>query len=539
MNTDRHPLTALFTSPWSLFPALVLVLFVALDLPLYDVDEGAFSEATREMLESGNYLTTTLNGAPRHDKPILIYWLQAASVTLFGLNEVSLRLPSVIASLFWVLALYRFTEQFTDRQTATVTGLIFCQALLVGMVVRSATADALLNLFLSLALFDIYRYYQVVEGGRTPSRWLLPRVYLWMGLGLLTKGPVAVAVPLLVSAIFFVWQGNWRAWVGAVFSPLGWAVLLMVAGPWYLAVLMDPSSGFLEGFILKHNVSRFTDTMEGHGGLWWYYLIVLPLVLTPFTGLFVHLLPLSGMSGTGQLRRESPLQRFLWIWFVVVFILFSFSATQLPHYILYGAIPLFLLMAMFRDRLQSHLLAYLVPLLTLLFLFWFPEILQMVAARSPENLYQQELVEAVGGEVTSLYRGLMAAFLLLLVAYVVVDRARTTRWQGLMFAGFLQLVAVNTLLLPMVFNGYQLPVKEAAAVALQQSQRYPGALVSWGSGYPSFSVYAQQVVENRIPQTGEMVLIRVDKLEELEHQLTDRAVTSLYRRGGIALLGVD
>ena len=84
-------------------------------LPLSNLDEGAFTEATRQMLASGNFFMPSLDGEPRTDKPILIYWLQAASVAVFGLSEFALRLPSVLASLLWAAALYRFSADCLDR----------------------------------------------------------------------------------------------------------------------------------------------------------------------------------------------------------------------------------------------------------------------------------------------------------------------------------------------------------------------------------------------------------------------------------------
>ena len=77
--------------------------------PLFDVDEGAFSEATREMLVSKNYLTTYLNGTPRFDKPIFIYWLQAVSIKLFGINEFAFRLPSALAGTVWATVDFSFS----------------------------------------------------------------------------------------------------------------------------------------------------------------------------------------------------------------------------------------------------------------------------------------------------------------------------------------------------------------------------------------------------------------------------------------------
>jgi 4-amino-4-deoxy-L-arabinose transferase-like glycosyltransferase len=84
------------------------------DVPLFDRDEGAFSEATREMFERNDFISTYLNGEPRYDKPILIYWFQAASVSLFGMNEFGFRFPSAVFASLWVLAVYLFTRRELD-----------------------------------------------------------------------------------------------------------------------------------------------------------------------------------------------------------------------------------------------------------------------------------------------------------------------------------------------------------------------------------------------------------------------------------------
>ena len=102
LSIDRIPAacTLLLVGVW-------LAFFLRLGAPpLFDWDEGAFSEATREMLASGDWVSITLNGAPRFDKPVLIHWLQAASVGLFGLNEFGFRLPSALAATAWVIVIY-------------------------------------------------------------------------------------------------------------------------------------------------------------------------------------------------------------------------------------------------------------------------------------------------------------------------------------------------------------------------------------------------------------------------------------------------
>ena len=131
--------------------------------PLFDKDEGAFCEATREMLESGNYLMTYLNYEPRYDKPILIYWFQALSAKLLGLNEFALRLPSAIAAAAWALVMYRFTRHTFDVRKAFLATFLMVTAVQVTIIGKAAIADAVLNCFIAITMFGIWRY---IESGR-------------------------------------------------------------------------------------------------------------------------------------------------------------------------------------------------------------------------------------------------------------------------------------------------------------------------------------------------------------------------------------
>ena len=134
-------------SPFSLLLALFLAFFLnAYSLPLTDVDEGAFSEATREMMARGNLVSPTLNDAPRHDKPILIYWAQAASVAVLGVSEIGFRLPSIIFALLWVFALFRFCVRHGNQMTAQIASLVMALTLVVGFIAKAAIADALLKI---------------------------------------------------------------------------------------------------------------------------------------------------------------------------------------------------------------------------------------------------------------------------------------------------------------------------------------------------------------------------------------------------------
>ncbi len=146
-------------------PSLRLLLLVAIAvsfffnlhaIPLFDLDEGAFSEATREMLVRGDFISTFLDGQPRYDKPILIYWLQAVSVSLFGVNEFAFRLPSALAATLWTLAVFGFVRRVQDERTGLVAAIITATAFEVSVMGRAATADALLNLCITGSMFSLF-----------------------------------------------------------------------------------------------------------------------------------------------------------------------------------------------------------------------------------------------------------------------------------------------------------------------------------------------------------------------------------------------
>ncbi len=499
---------------------IVLAFFWNLgDLPLYDLDEGAFSEATREMLASGNFITPYRDGEPRYDKPVLIYWLQALSVKLGGLDELSLRLPSALAASLWAWAIYRFARPRLDATGATVAVLLMATSLQVGIIAKAATADAVLNLWLALSLLDICCF------AEAPSPRVLRRVYLWMGLGFLTKGPVAVFFPFLISLLYFMSLRRFREWLGAILDPLGWLLFLALVVPWHLAIYLDSGTGFFESFYLHHNLGRYEDAIHGHRGFPLYYAVAVPLILLPFTGWFLSLLP-----GLPQGLRD-PFDRFLWLWFFAVVLFFSFSGTQLPHYALYGATPLFLLMARHRDWLRNRWLAFLPPFILLALLLGLPEVLALVAQRlsRPEQLALiAEGQRLLGGD----YRLAIGLGLGSLVALALWRGLPV--WQGLLLAGFLQTAVVSGVVAPRVLEALQGPVKEAAGIARESGL----PTLVYRTSMPSFSLYREAITPTRDPVPGDLVFLRIDKIERFAQDYPHLDRELIYRRGAVALLRV-
>jgi 4-amino-4-deoxy-L-arabinose transferase-like glycosyltransferase len=263
--------------------------------------------------------------------------------------------------------------------------------------------------------------------------------------------------------------------------------------------------------------------MEGHGGHLWYYLVWAPLIVLPFTGLLLVAL--------ARLRSDwdEPLRRLLWLWFGAVFVLFSLSSTQLPHYLLYGATPLFVLMALHRDALRSRSLAFLPPLLLLVALLALPELLYL-AEPYAKRLYEKEIIALGRSLLDPTYRAGMAMALAAMLALALWRRLPA--WQGLVGAGFVQLVAVTGLLLPVYFAATQGPVKEAAAVARQLGE----PVVAYRVNLPSFSVYREAATPRRPPQAGDLVFTRVDRVERLLAAVPGVPSEVVYRRGGVVLI---
>ena len=486
-------------------------------VPLFDLDEGAFSEATVEMIHSGNYLSTTLNGEPRYDKPILIYWLQAASVRMLGVSELAFRLPSSACASLWAMAVYGFTwRQTRDRRAALFAAGSLALSLMPGLIGHAAIADALLNLLIALSLLDIYRY------SESPGLGRLLRVYLWMALGFLAKGPIAVALPLVVSLIHFTWQRRPKQWLLAVLNPLGWLVFLAVVGAWVVPLYRQDHGEFLRHFLFEHNLGRYQAPLQGHGGGPWFYFVWLPVLVLPFTAL------LPGVYA--RARSSDLLDRFLLIWFATVFVFFSFSATQLPHYLLYGCTPLFILFGRGWAQAPRRGLSMLPALLLGLLLAALPWLLPHIHV--PESrVYESSILQLADASIGWVYYLLSAACLGALT--LLTFRKDIQPWQGLLGGALALSVLVWFGVVPVVAAAQQEPVREAALRARDLGL----PVVSYNTWLPSFSVYRGEPTPTRSPAPGELVFLRRDRLPDLQKELGDKEPLELeFQRGGIALL---
>ncbi len=465
--------------------------------PLFDVDEGAFAQASREMLFSLDLGHTTLNGTDRFDKPIAVYWLQAALMAVLGQNEWAARAPSALCAWVMCVAVAQFAREQWGREAGWWSAGMLATSAGMLIIGRAATADALLHLCLALTALDLCRHLQ--SGRLAPLR----RAAVWIGLGLLAKGPVALLLP---GAAWLLWlissrrapqaRSAWRA----LLDPLAWALLLVVSLPWYIYAWVRHGQAFIEGFLLKHNIERFSAPMEGHAGGLLYFVVLLPLLWLPWSGLLVPVVRRIGFHWA----EESSRFFLLWAGFVVVF--FSLSGTKLPHYVLYANVPLALLMA----RQAVHSGPWMRAALWLGMLVWAAVLVGVPwsvghwAQWVSDPLYRSLAIHAQVPDGFGWSAVVVGAALLC----AVLMRGPSFSARALSGAGALALFMASVTW-PWTAETLQGPVKRAAVA----SGQHQGQAVQWNVHWPSVGFYRQDPVPRRPPRPGEMAFVRWDRWE--------------------------
>lgn len=499
---------------------LVVIVAVALSLflwlgraALFDVDEGAFSEATLEMFQRGDFLSTYLNGEPRYDKPILIYWLQAASVALLGVNEFAFRLPSALCAAAWVGLTFWFARRYFGVQKGLAAAGIMGTSLGVYIIGRAATADALLNMLIAASLFAAWIYLD-----RGKRAWLYA-TFAAIGLGVLAKGPVAILIPLAVTFLFCWRRRDLKTWLRTVFDLRGLLLFALIALPWYVIILHKEGSSFVQGFFIKHNVSRFGGPLQGHAGSLVYYIPVVLVGTLPFTALLVNVFI--------RLREvwRDDLQCYLLLWFAFVFVFFSLSGTKLPHYVLYGMSGMFVLMAVHVPASRFWSLAP--ALIWFMFLLLLPWAIEWVRPRVTDAYYREALtdVETHFGAAYYTY----AAAALAVTAALMLER-RYALSVKLVATGALVVVGLSVFLVPIGAAVQQEPIKQAALLARERGWE----VIMWRLNAPSFSVYYGHPTMSREPIPGDLIITKAKRLQELPGLRPE----IVYAKNGIVLARV-
>ncbi|HEY1023439.1 MAG TPA: glycosyltransferase family 39 protein, partial [Flavisolibacter sp.] len=305
-----------------LFVVSLGLLMVNLGKPMiYILDEAKNAECAREMLVSGDYIVPEFNGQLRTDKPPLHYFFMIAAYKMFGVSAFSARFFSAVFGALTILVVYLFTRSYAGKRAALFGAVVLMASLHFNFQMRLAVPDPYLIFWMTSSFMTFFLF---LTKQKKIWLWLM---YISIGLGLLTKGPIALGLPGLIMLVFLLLTGkfNWRT-IRSFYIPAGILIVLAIALPWYWLNYEVTNGEWTDRFFFKHNLGRYSDTMEGHGGFF-----LLPLLMV-----IVGLLPLGvfGISSAtlAMKRRSNEFQLFSLLIVGGIVVFFSFSQTKLPNY---------------------------------------------------------------------------------------------------------------------------------------------------------------------------------------------------------------
>jgi 4-amino-4-deoxy-L-arabinose transferase-like glycosyltransferase len=313
-------------------------------IPLVDRDEPRFAEASREMIESGDYIVPHFNNQLRLDKPPLAYWAQIASYKIFGENDFAARFPSAIAAALVAMSILAWGKRIGDGRVGWWAAIIFALALQTFLHAKAAVADMWLVLFVTLAHragWELIENREARSENRKTKWWWL--FYVSLALGFLAKGPIAWT-PLLMLAPLKYFSRDVEIVRRFKLIP-GILLMLAIVALWGIPALIQTHGEFFRIGIGRHVIGRSFSAMESHGSnSLWIYLLLLPFYfVTIFASFFPWSIRLPWL--TQKLwRARDKFDIYLLCGVGVIFVIFTLIKTKLPHYTL-PALPLLALLA--------------------------------------------------------------------------------------------------------------------------------------------------------------------------------------------------
>ena len=336
MSNDSKRTLPLFV----LLVAAILPYFVDLGgSSIWDANEAFYVETPREMLQRGDFVSPTFNYVPRLNKPVLSYWIVAAFYKAFGVSVAVQRFPIALAALVMIVAALLLARAAGNLEAGlwAATGLAVAPRLV--MFGRRIFIDIYISMFMALTL----TFFALSERYPERRRLFLLLMYACVGLGVLTKGPVAAALPALVFGMYLLVHRELKR-VTEMMIPVGVLIVLAIVVPWYAALYQRYGWTYITSFIVGENIARYTEGLgvEQRRGFFFYLPVVLsdsfPWSLCLFGAAalwFVDRRVWRGPNTVPYSRDDLAfrVRTLLWLWLLVVVTFFTFSAAKQDLYI--------------------------------------------------------------------------------------------------------------------------------------------------------------------------------------------------------------
>lgn len=310
---------------------------------LFDWDEINFAECAREMIVSKDYLRVQIDFQPFWEKPPLFIWLQVLSMKLLGVNEYAARFPNALAGIATLIALFYAGKRVMNEKMATWWVVLYAATWLPHFYFKSGIIDPVFNLFIFLAVFQMYL---VRYGMRKVLHAVLAGAFI--GLAVLTKGPVAVLIAVLCFIVYLIINhGIWGYKISHILIVM--CAAFLVTASWFGVEVIGHGWGLVKEFI-DYQIGLFSQNIADHEEPWYYHPIVLLIGCFP-ASLFLFQYSRRRITDNEPARHFT---RWMWILFWVVLILFSIVKTKIVHYSSLCYFPLTYLAALQLYRLSNE-----------------------------------------------------------------------------------------------------------------------------------------------------------------------------------------
>jgi len=314
-------------------------------IPPLDRDESRFAQASKQMLETHNFIDIRFGHEPRYKKPVGIYWLQAAAteiaspVTNGARDQIwTYRIPSLLGALAVVALVYWCATAFLSVEGAFLSALLMGFTLLLSSEAKIAKTDAVLLATIVGAQAVLMRAYLARDPEHTQLTFRMAMLgWLSFALAILIKGPVVLGVVGMTLAVLLIWDREWR-WLGKLKPLWGIALTVLIVTPWLVAIALESHGAFYQQSLGHDFGAKLAGGQESHGEPPGYYLLLTIATLWPAT-LFV----IPALAAT-ILQHRTPAARFLLAWAGGPWLMFELVPTKLPHYIM-PAYPALAMMA--------------------------------------------------------------------------------------------------------------------------------------------------------------------------------------------------
>ncbi|MSP07308.1 MAG: glycosyltransferase family 39 protein [Chitinophagaceae bacterium] len=305
----------------ALFAAILFIPFLG-NVHLFDWDEINFAESAREMIASGNYFSVQINFTRFTEKPPLFFWMQVVSMKVFGVNEFSARFPNAICGIVTLVVLFRIGKQIFNEQFARIWVMVYLGTFVTFLYFKSGIIDPWFNLFIFLAIYHFYSLTTSVQVNRL-KHLVLTGVFL--GLAVLTKGPVAILIALLTYLVVVV-LNRFRFFINGKEFVTIFATTLIVCFAWFGVDLIQNGPSFLIEF-LQRQIAIFSTNDADHGEPFFYHWWVLLLGCFPASIFFMK-----GIFVQMERNEQKMFKQWMVVLFWVILLLFSIVKTKIVHY---------------------------------------------------------------------------------------------------------------------------------------------------------------------------------------------------------------